>query len=117
VPICADESVHVGADLPALLGRYQYVNIKLDKTGGLTEALELLSAARGMGFGVMVGCMVSTSIGIAPAFHVARHADFVDLDGPVWIAEDYEGGAVQEGAMLHPPAPTLWGGPELVSAK
>jgi L-alanine-DL-glutamate epimerase-like enolase superfamily enzyme len=117
VPICADESVHVGADLPALLGRYQYVNIKLDKTGGLTEALELLSTAREMGFGVMVGCMVSTSIGIAPAFHVARHADFVDLDGPVWIADDYEGGAVQEGAMLHPPAPTLWGGPELDQPK
>lgn len=111
VPICADESVHVGADLPALLGRYQYVNIKLDKTGGLTEALDLLSSAREMGFGVMVGCMVSTSLGIAPAFHVARHADFVDLDGPVWIAEDHAGGAVQRGAKLHPPAPGLWGAP------
>lgn len=111
VPICADEALHVGGDLPALAGRYQYVNIKLDKTGGLTEALRLLAAAREMKFGVMVGCMVSTSMSIAPAFHVARHADFVDLDGPTWIARDYPGGAVQRAANLHPPAAHLWGAP------
>lgn len=112
VPICADESVHVSGDLAALRGRYQYVNIKLDKAGGLTEALDLLAAARRLDFGVMVGCMVSTSIAIAPAFHVARHAEFVDLDGPVWIADDYPGGAVQRGAELHPPSASLWGAPE-----
>ncbi|WP_334163715.1 N-acetyl-D-Glu racemase DgcA [Phenylobacterium sp.] len=112
-PICADESVHVAQDLPALRGRYEVVNIKLDKAGGLTGALELLAAAHAQGFGVMVGCMVSTSLSIAPAFHVARHAEFVDLDGPIWIAQDYPGGAVQQGARLVPPANTLWGAPEL----
>lgn len=111
-PICADESVHVAGDLASLRGRYDYVNIKLDKAGGLTSALELLAAARGQGFGVMVGCMVSTSLSIAPAFHVARHADFVDLDGPTWIASDYAGGAVQRGAELLPPAAAVWGAPE-----
>jgi L-alanine-DL-glutamate epimerase-like enolase superfamily enzyme len=101
----------VAADLPGLKDRYQVVNIKLDKTGGLTEALELLAEARRMGFGVMVGCMVSSSMSIAPAFHVARHADFVDLDGPTWIANDYAGGAVQRGAELLPPE-ALWGVPD-----
>lgn len=110
-PICADESCHVSADLPGLKDRYQVVNIKLDKTGGLTEALDLLTEARRMGFGVMVGCMVSSSMSIAPAFHVARHADFVDLDGPTWIADDYAGGAVQRGAELLPPE-ALWGVPD-----
>lgn len=112
-PICADESVHVAGDLPALRGRYDVVNIKLDKAGGLTGALELLAAAHAQGFGVMVGCMVSTSLSIAPAFHVARHAEFVDLDGPIWIAADYPGGAVQRGADLVPPADALWGAPEV----
>jgi L-Ala-D/L-Glu epimerase len=111
-PICADESVHVAADLPGLAGRYQFINIKLDKAGGLTGALELLASARSQGFGVMVGCMVSTSLSIAPAFHVARHADFVDLDGPTWIANDYPGGARQHGARLHPPSGSVWGGAE-----
>ena len=110
-PICADESCHVAADLPGLRDRYQVVNIKLDKTGGLTEALDLLTEARRMGFGVMVGCMVSSSMSIAPAFHVARHADFVDLDGPTWIADDYAGGAAQRGAELLPPE-ALWGVPD-----
>jgi L-alanine-DL-glutamate epimerase-like enolase superfamily enzyme len=115
-PICADESVHVGADLPGLASRYRYVNIKLDKTGGLTEALELLASARTMGFGVMVGCMVSSSMSIAPAFHVARHAEFVDLDGPTWLAQDHPGGAVQRGAELLPPAGAVWGAPDVDSA-
>lgn len=110
VPICADESCHTAEDLDRLEGLYQVVNIKLDKTGGLTGALALLAAARARGFGVMVGCMVSSSMSIAPAFHVARHADFVDLDGPIWLARDYDGGARQAGAKLHPPV-GLWGEP------
>ncbi len=109
-PICADESCHVSEDLAGLKDRYQVVNIKLDKSGGLTEALDLLIQARSMGFGVMVGCMVSSSMSIAPAFHLARHADFVDLDGPIWLANDYPGGAVQRGAVLTPPE-GLWGVP------
>ena len=109
-PICADESCHVAEDLAGLKDRYQVVNIKLDKSGGLTEALDLLTQARSLGFGVMVGCMVSSSMSIAPAFHVARHADFVDLDGPIWLANDYPGGAVQRGAVLMPPK-GLWGVP------
>jgi L-alanine-DL-glutamate epimerase-like enolase superfamily enzyme len=109
-PICADESCHTVDDLAALKGRYQVVNIKLDKTGGLSGALDLLAAARREGFGVMVGCMVSSSMSIAPAFHVARHADFVDLDGPIWLAQDHAGGAWQDGPDLHPPR-GLWGEP------
>ncbi len=107
--ICADESCHVAADLPRLRSRYQVVNIKLDKTGGLTEALDLLAAARADGFGVMVGCMVCTSLGIAPALHVARHADFVDLDGPWWLRRDHPGGLTFDNGNLLPPAPGLWG--------
>ncbi len=107
-PICADEACHTADDLASLKGRYQVVNIKLDKTGGLTGALDLLTAARREGFGVMVGCMVSSSLSIAPAFHVARHADFVDLGGPIWLAKDHPGGARQVGAELHPPE-GLWG--------
>jgi L-alanine-DL-glutamate epimerase-like enolase superfamily enzyme len=108
-PICADESCHVAADLPRLVSRYQAVNIKLDKTGGLTGALELLEAARSAGFLVMVGCMVCTSLGIAPAFHVARHADFVDLDGPLWLKTDRPDGArLAEGKLL-PHGASLWG--------
>lgn len=110
-PICADEACHTADDLADLKGRYQVVNIKLDKAGGLTGALDLLTAARREGFGVMVGCMVSSSLSIAPAFHVARHADFVDLDGPIWLARDHDGGARQVGAELHPPE-GLWGEPQ-----
>lgn len=111
IPICADESCHVAADLPGLAGRYQVVNIKLDKTGGLTEALELLGAARAQGFGVMVGCMVSSSLSIAPALLLAGHADFVDLDGPLWLKADHEGGVTLKDGLLTPPAPGFWGGP------
>jgi L-alanine-DL-glutamate epimerase-like enolase superfamily enzyme len=109
VPICADESCHVSADLPRLRGRYQAVNIKLDKTGGLTEAWRLLRSARAEGFRIMVGCMVSSSFGIAPALELAREAEFVDLDGPLWLKEDYPDGVRLRGGLLEPPLPGFWG--------
>lgn len=110
IPICADEACHVTADLPRLRDRYQAVNIKLDKTGGLTEAWRLLRAARAEGFKIMVGCMVCSSLGIAPALEIAREAEYVDLDGPLWLRDDYAGGvSLQEGLLL-PPSPGFWGG-------
>jgi L-alanine-DL-glutamate epimerase-like enolase superfamily enzyme len=111
VPICADESVHVAADLPVLARRYQAVNVKLDKSGGLTAALELARAARERGLGLMTGCMVSSSLSIAPALHIARMSDFVDLDGPIWLREDRAGGVADEGGYLLPPAAGFWGTP------
>ncbi len=108
-PICADESCHVAADLPQLRSRYQAVNIKLDKTGGLSEALRLLEAAQAGGFTIMVGCMVASSLGIAPALHVARHASFVDLDGPWWLQQDMAGGVRFRHGRLTPPPPGFWG--------
>lgn len=111
IPICADESCHVAADLDELAGRYQVVNIKLDKTGGLTEALDLLAAARSRGFGVMIGCMVSSSRSIAPALLLAGEAEFVDLDGPLWLKADHPGGVRLEGGRLTPAAPGFWGTP------
>lgn len=110
IPICADESCHVAADLPRLRGRYQAVNIKLDKTGGLTEAWRLLRSARAEGFRIMVGCMVGSSFGIAPALELAREAEFVDLDGPLWLKDDYPHGVSLRGGMLMPPSPGFWGG-------
>ena len=109
VRICADESVHIAADLPALARRYQVVNVKLDKSGGLTAAIELARAARELGLGLMTGCMVSSSLSIAPALHIARMSDFVDLDGPIWLREDRSGGVSDEGGFLLPPAPGFWG--------
>jgi len=110
VPTCADESCHVTADLDRLATRYQMVNIKLDKTGGLTEALDLLAGARARGLGVMVGCMISTSLAIAAAFRVAVQADCADLDGPLWLAEDRPGGIhMGEHGLMHPPEPGFWG--------
>jgi L-Ala-D/L-Glu epimerase len=109
VPICADESVHVAADLPVVARRYQAVNVKLDKTGGLTEALELAQQARACGLGLMTGCMVSSSLSIAPALHVAMLSDFVDLDGPIWLRDDRAGGVKTEGGFIHPPAASFWG--------
>ena len=109
VPICADESVHVAADLDRVARRYQVVNVKLDKAGGLTAALELAHAARARGLGLMTGCMISSSLSIAPALHVARMSDFADLDGPIWLAEDRPGGVRDEGGTLHPPAAGFWG--------
>lgn len=109
IPICADEACHTAADLPRLLERYQAINIKLDKTGGLTEAWRLLRAARDSGFRIMVGCMVGSSLGIAPALEVAREAEFVDLDGPLWLANDHAGGVRLQDGLLAPPAPGFWG--------
>jgi L-alanine-DL-glutamate epimerase-like enolase superfamily enzyme len=109
VPICADESVHRAEDLRKLQGLYDAVNIKLDKAGGLTAAMELRRQARGLGFGVMVGCMVGTSLGMAPALVVAQDSDFVDLDGPLLLAADRSTGLVYEGSTVQPPGPALWG--------
>jgi L-alanine-DL-glutamate epimerase-like enolase superfamily enzyme len=109
LPVCADESCHVRADLPALAGRYDMVNIKLDKAGGLTEALALRDAARAAGFGVMVGCMVGTSLGMAPAVLVAQGAAVTDLDGPLLLARDRAHPLVYDTEGVHPSTPDLWG--------
>jgi L-alanine-DL-glutamate epimerase-like enolase superfamily enzyme len=109
VPICADESVHEAKDLAGLVGLYDAVNIKLDKAGGLTEALVLRDRAREMGFGVVVGCMVGTSLAMAPAVLLAQDADFVDLDGPLLLARDRDPGLVYRGSLVSPPEPALWG--------
>ena len=111
VPICADESCHTAADLPQLDGVFQFVNIKLDKTGGLTGALDLLQKARDSGFGIMVGCMICTSLSIAPAWRVASAAEFVDLDGPWWLKQDRPGGVSLQGGRLQPPSRGFWGEP------
>jgi L-alanine-DL-glutamate epimerase-like enolase superfamily enzyme len=109
VPICADESLHVAEDLERIARCYQVVNVKLDKTGGLTEALELARAARARGLGLMTGCMVSSSLSIAPALHIARMSDFVDLDGPVWLKEDRDGGVRDDHGYMLPPTAGFWG--------
>ena len=109
VPVCADEACHDRASLDALAGRYDVVNIKLDKTGGLTEALALRKAAHERGFEIMVGCMIATSLSMAPALLVADGAAFVDLDGPLLLAADRESGLRYDGTLVHPPAPALWG--------
>ncbi|WP_378950766.1 N-acetyl-D-Glu racemase DgcA [Mesorhizobium sp. ANAO-SY3R2] len=109
VPICADESVHVADDLDKLKGLYDAINIKLDKSGGLTAALELRDCARQMGFEVMVGCMVGTSLAMAPAVLLAQGAEYVDLDGPLLLARDRAPGLTYEGSMVSPPLPELWG--------
>ena len=109
VPVCADESCHDSASLAALAGRYDMVNIKLDKTGGLTEALALNRLAHQQGFGVMVGCMVGTSLAMAPAVLVAQGAAVVDLDGPLLLAEDRTPPLVYDAAGVHPPEAALWG--------
>jgi L-alanine-DL-glutamate epimerase-like enolase superfamily enzyme len=109
VKVCADESVHDRASLKALVGRYDAVNIKLDKTGGLTEALALRHEAERLGFSVMVGCMVATSLAMAPAMLVAQGAQVVDLDGPLLLAADRPEGLRYDGSLVHPPQPNLWG--------
>ena len=109
VPVCADEAMHTRSDLRDLAGRYDAVNVKLDKTGGLTEGLDLMAEARGMGFRIMVGCMVATSLSMAPAMLLAQQADWVDLDGPLLLKRDREPGLRYEGALVHPPLPQLWG--------
>lgn len=109
LPVCADESCHDSVSLEALRGRYDMVNIKLDKAGGLTEALTTLEAARSAGFLVMVGCMVASSLAIAPAILIAQGADVVDLDGSLLLAEDREPPLDFDDAGLHPADPALWG--------
>ncbi len=109
VPICADESAHDRHGLEALRARYDAINVKLDKTGGLTEALALVDAAQALGFDLMVGCMVATSLAMAPALLLAARAKFVDLDGPLLLAADRPHGLKYEGSILYPPTPELWG--------
>ena len=109
VPVCADESVHDRASLEALLGRYDAINIKLDKAGGLTEALALAAEARRRNLKVLIGCMVSTSLAMAPAMLLAQDADWVDLDGPLLLASDRTPSLRYDGAIVHPPAAQLWG--------
>jgi L-alanine-DL-glutamate epimerase-like enolase superfamily enzyme len=109
IPVSADESVHDRASLAALQGKYDAVNIKLDKAGGLTEALALAAAAEAAGFGIMVGSMVSTSLGVAPALLLAGRARFVDLDGPLLLAADRPEGLRYVKGVVHPADPTLWG--------
>lgn len=109
VPVCADESCHDRASLPALMGKYDVVNIKLDKTGGLTEALELRKAALAEGYRVMVGCMVGSSLAMAPATLLAQGAMVTDLDGPLLLAEDRDNPLTFDDAGVHPPKAALWG--------
>lgn len=109
LPVCADEACHDRHSLDQLSGKYDVVNIKLDKTGGLTEALALRDAANAKGFQVMVGCMVGSSLAMAPALLVAQGVDFVDLDGPLLLAEDRATPMHFEGSLLHPASRKLWG--------
>jgi L-Ala-D/L-Glu epimerase / N-acetyl-D-glutamate racemase len=109
IPVCADESVHDRASLDALAGKYDAINVKLDKAGGLTEALALAGAAEQRGLAVMVGCMVATSLAMAPAMLVAQRARVVDLDGPLLLAKDRPEGLRYDGSLVYPPEPALWG--------
>lgn len=109
LPVCADESCHDRASLPGLRGKYDLVNIKLDKTGGLTEALALKAEALAQGYGVMVGCMVGSSLAMAPAVILAQGVAFTDLDGPLLLAEDRETPLKFDDAGVHAPLATLWG--------
>jgi L-Ala-D/L-Glu epimerase len=109
VAVCADESVHDRKSLEGLRDRYDAVNIKLDKTGGLTEALAMADAAQALGFEIMIGCMVATSLAMAPAMLLARQARFVDLDGPLLLARDRDGGLRYDGSLVYPPEAALWG--------
>jgi L-Ala-D/L-Glu epimerase len=109
IAVCADESVHDRASLDALAGKYDAINVKLDKAGGLTEAIALIGEAERRGFAVMVGCMVATSLAMAPAMLVAQRARVVDLDGPLLLAEDRPHGLRFDGSVAYPPEPALWG--------
>lgn len=109
VPLCADESCLDRSSLEHVVGRYRFINIKLDKTGGLTEALALCCAAQKQGLGIMVGCMVGTSLAMAPAMLAAQHAEFIDLDGPMLLAADREPGIVYRDGRMSLPARALWG--------
>jgi L-alanine-DL-glutamate epimerase-like enolase superfamily enzyme len=109
IPVCADESAHDRRSLAALVGKYDAVNIKLDKAGGLTEALAMAAEAERLGLVIMAGCMVATSLAMAPAMLVAQAARFVDLDGPLLLARDRPHGLTYDGSRVAPPAPELWG--------
>ena len=109
LPVCADESCHDRASLPVLKGKYDVINIKLDKAGGLTEALALREAGRAAGFDIMIGCMVGTSLAMAPAVLLAQGAEYVDLDGPLLLAEDRDPPLAYDDEGLHPADPALWG--------
>jgi len=109
VPICADESAHDRASLARLAGKYDAVNIKLDKAGGLTEALAMMAEAKRLGLATMAGCMVATSLAMAPALLLAQQADYVDLDGPLLLAKDRPGGLRYAQSLVYPPTPALWG--------
>lgn len=110
VAVCADESVHTRADLDRIAHAYDAVNIKLDKTGGLTAALDLFHAARKAGLYTLIGCMVGSSLSMAPALLLAQAADAADLDGPLWLAGDVSGGLTYANGMVSPPAASFWGG-------
>jgi L-alanine-DL-glutamate epimerase-like enolase superfamily enzyme len=109
IPVCADESCHTTADLPRLKDRYEMINVKLDKTGGLTEALRLCERARESGFKLLIGCMVGTSLGMAPARLLASAAEYVDLDGPLLLADDCHHPLVYENGRIGLPPRQLWG--------
>ncbi len=109
IPICADELIHDRDDLPKARGKYSHINIKLDKTGGLTEALALAHAAREEGFGLMVGCMAGSSLAMAPAALIGQMCEFVDLDGPLLQSSDWDDAMAYRGGVLDPPRPALWG--------
>jgi len=109
VPICADESCHDTASLDYVASNYDFINIKLDKTGGLTEALQLVEAGREFGLGIMVGCMLGTSLGMAPAYYIGGFARYVDLDGPLLLDKDRPNGIKFDGSVMHPPSSDLWG--------
>lgn len=112
VPICADESAHDRKGLADLKGRYDAINIKLDKTGGLTEAHLLAKAAKDAGLKIMIGCMVSTSLSMMPALMLQDYADWIDLDGPLWLKNDRAGGLVYQDGWVSPAANALWGLPK-----
>jgi L-alanine-DL-glutamate epimerase-like enolase superfamily enzyme len=107
--LCADESIHTAADIPALARHYQAVNIKLDKTGGLTGAIQAIRVARAHKLDIMIGCMLASSLALAPAVLLASGAEWVDLDGPLLLAEDTKPGLDYDGPRLSPPRPELWG--------
>ncbi len=109
LPFCADESIHDRHDFDALSPAYDWVNLKIDKTGGLSEALACIEIARAQNKKIMVGCMIATSLAMAPAFLLAQQADLADLDGPLWLAKDRTHGMVFDTATLHPPSAALWG--------
>jgi L-alanine-DL-glutamate epimerase-like enolase superfamily enzyme len=109
IPVCADESVHDRASFPAVLGKYDALNIKLDKAGGLTEAITMVAEAQRRNFTIMVGCMVATSLAMAPAVLLAQNASFIDLDGPLLLSKDRPDGLRYVDSLVYPPSPALWG--------